>query len=135
MGIDYGSKRVGLAVTDPLQIIVTGLTTIGTKDIFDYLKEYFLREDVELIVVGEPFYPDGNPSQIHTKVIGFIDQLQKKWPAIPIVKQDESYTSKRAREIILQSGAKKKKRMDRALVDQIAAVLILEDYLGISDDR
>ena len=131
IGIDYGTKRVGVAVTDSLQIIVNGLDTVPTADIFDFLKKYMEEEEVECIIVGEPMHKDGNPAQIAHLVVGFIRKLKKLFPEIKVDTQDERFTSKDAKAIILQSGIKKKKRRnDKALVDKISAVLILQDYLG-----
>lgn len=131
IGIDYGTKRVGVAVTDSLQIIVNGLDTVPTSEVFDFLKKYMEEEEVECIVVGEPMHKDGNPAQIAHLVVGFIRKLKKLFPEIKIDTQDERFTSKDAKEIILQSGIKKKKRQnDKELVDKISAVLILQDYLG-----
>ena len=129
IAIDYGTKRTGLAVTDPLQIIANGLDTVATKDLEEYLRQYLNQEEVETIVVGEPFYPDGNPAQIHPQVIGFARRLKKLFPDIEVVTHDERYTSEEARQVILQSGARKKKRRDKSLVDKVSAVLILQDYL------
>lgn len=129
MGIDYGTKRTGIAVTDPLQIIASGLTTIPTAEVFEFLAGYFQREEVEKIVVGEPLYPDGNPAQIAHLVKGFVNKLRKQFPDTEVVTHDERYTSEMAKGIILQSGITKKKRRDKSLVDQISAALILEDYL------
>ncbi|MCB0616881.1 MAG: Holliday junction resolvase RuvX [Lewinellaceae bacterium] len=129
LAIDYGTKRTGLAVTDPLQIIANGLDTVATKDLEAYLQQYMGQEEVETIVVGEPFYPDGNPAQIHHLVIGFARRLKKLFPNIAVVTHDESFTSEEAKQIILQSGARKKKRRDKGLVDKVSAVLILQDYL------
>lgn len=131
IGIDYGTKRVGIAVTDSLQIIVNGLDTVPTAEIFDFLKKYMEEEEVECIVVGEPMHKDGNPAQIAHLVVGFIRKLKKLFPEIKVDTQDERFTSKDAKAIILQSGIKKKKRRnDKDLVDKISAVLILQDYLG-----
>lgn len=130
MSIDYGTKRTGIAVTDPLQIIVNGLDTVSTPEIFPFLKTYFEEEEVEKIVVGEPLYPDGNPAQIHHIVIGFVRKLKKKYPEKEVVMHDERYTSEAAKEVIRNSGLKQKKRRDKSLVDKISAVLILQDYLG-----
>lgn len=129
LSIDYGTKRTGLAVSDPLQIIATGLDTVSTKDVFDYLKDYIGREEVETIVVGDPKYPDGNPAQIAHLVVGFVRKLREMFPDIPVEMMDERYTSEEAKQIILQSGAKKKKRREKGLVDKISAVLILQDYM------
>lgn len=129
LSIDYGTKRTGLAVTDPLQIIASGLTTIPTEDIFSFLDEYIRQEEVERFVVGEPMHADGTPAQIAHLVVGFVRKLQKRYPEIPITMQDERYTSEEAKLIIRESGLKKKKRRDKGLIDKISAVLILEDYL------
>ena len=130
MGIDYGTKRVGIAVTDPLQIIASGLDTVATATIFDFLSQYFEEEEVTTVVVGYPTHKDGNPNKITHLVVGFIRKLKKMFPDIEVVTQDEGFTSVDAKQIILQSGAKKKQRRDKALVDRISAVLILQDYLG-----
>lgn len=129
LAIDYGSKRTGLAVTDPLQIIANRLETVPTNKLFEYLTDYLQQEEVERIVVGEPLYPDGAPAQLMPQVIGFVRKLRKLFPELPVVFQDERYTSETAKEVIRQSGAKRKKRQDKGLVDQVAAVLILQDYL------
>jgi putative Holliday junction resolvase len=129
MGIDYGTKRTGIAVTDPLQIIASGLATIATKEVFEFLTNYFQEEEVEKVVVGEPMHKDGNPAQIAHMVVGFVRKLKKEFPHIEIVMHDERGTSVQAKEIIMQSGIKQKKRRDKTLVDKIAAALILEDYL------
>lgn len=129
MGIDYGTKRTGIAVTDPLQIIASGLTTIPTPEVFEFLAKYFREEEVEKVVVGEPLHPDGQPAQIAHLVKGFVNKLKKQFPDIEVVTHDERFTSEAAKSILLQSGIGKKKRRDKALVDQISAGLILEDYL------
>ena len=129
LGIDYGSKRVGIAVTDPLQIISSGLTTVATKDIFTFLEKYLKEEAVECIVVGEPLKEDGTPAQIAHLVVGFVRKLKELYPDIKIASQDERYTSRDAKKIILQSGAKKKKRQDKSLVDKVSAALILQAYM------
>lgn len=130
LGIDYGTKRIGISATDPLQIIVNGLTTVATPEIFDFLEKYIEEEEVECIVVGEPMHKDGSPAQIAHLIVGFIRKLEKLFPNIKIDRQDERFTSIEAREIILRSGLKKKQRRNKALVDEISAVLILQDYLG-----
>ena len=129
LSIDYGTKRVGLAVTDPLQIIANGLDTISTKEIFDFLKDYFSKEDVEQIVIGEPLHLDGNPTYVTPLVHELAEKLKKLYPDIKVVLQDERFTSVDARRIIRESGAKKKKRQDKSLIDKVSAVLILQDYL------
>lgn len=129
MGIDYGTKRTGLAVTDPLKIIASGLKTLPTEEVFDFLIGYLKEEEVELIVVGRPLYPDGNPAQLAPQVDVFVKKLQQLFPQTGVTTWDERYTSEEAKKIILQSGAKKKQRRDKALVDRVSAALILEDYL------
>lgn len=129
MGIDYGTKRIGLAVTDPLQIIATGLDTVATADIFVYLEQYLSEEEVELFVVGDPLNLDGTPAQSAPMANEFVAILNKKYPNIKTVRQDERFSSVEAKKAILKSGAKKKKRRDKALVDKISAVIILQDYL------
>lgn len=129
LSIDYGTKRTGLAVTDPLQIIPTGLDTVPTNELEDFLKQYLSQEEVETIVLGEPLYPDGNPAQIHHMVVGFARKLRKLFPEVEVVMQDERFTSEEAKAVIRQSGARKKKRRDKALVDKVSATLILRDYL------
>lgn len=129
LAIDYGTKRTGLAVTDPLQIIANGLDTVATQKLEEYLKQYLEQEDVEAIVVGEPLHADGQPAQIHYLVVGLVRKLKKLFPNIEVVTHDERFTSEDAKMIIRQSGARKKKRQDKGLVDKISAVLILQDYL------
>ncbi|MEY3367179.1 MAG: hypothetical protein RI973_334 [Bacteroidota bacterium] len=129
LAIDYGTKRTGLAVTDPLQIIASALRTISTEEVFDFLRSYLAEETVELIVVGNPMHPDGNPAQIAHLVKGFVRNLQKMFPEVPVVLHDERFTSVEARQVLLQSGASQKKRRDKSLIDKISAALILEDYM------
>jgi len=129
LAIDYGSKRVGLAVTDPLQIIATGLDTVPTATIFDFLKNYLFTESVSKFVVGYPMHLDGSPAQLAPTIEKFVEKLNKLYPEIEVVYEDERFTSEDAKRIILQSGAKKKKRRDKALVDKVAAVLILQSYM------
>lgn len=129
LGIDYGSKKVGIAVTDPLKIIVSPLKTVATSEIFTFLKEYLCQEEVELIVIGEPYLLDGQPAQFHPKVIEFANKLKKIFPAFEVVLHDETNTSKKAKDVLLASGARKKKRRDKRLIDKIAASLLLEEYL------
>lgn len=132
LAIDYGTRKTGIAVSDPLQIIATGLDTIATQDLYDFLASYLEEEEVETIVLGEPLHADGNPAQIHHLVVGVKRKLEKKYPDIEVVFQDERYTSEAAKEIIRQSGLKKKKRKDKTLVDKVSAVLILQDYMEIN---
>jgi len=129
LAIDYGLKRTGIAVTDPLQIIASGLTTVETGTLMDFLIRYCHTENVERFVVGLPLYPDGNPAQIAPQVDAFVEKMKKQFPDIPVARQDERYTSIEAKSIILQSGIKKQKRRDKALVDKVAAAIILEQYM------
>ncbi len=129
LAIDYGAKRTGLAVTDPLKIIASSLRTEPTETLLPFLKDYLSREEVETIVVGQPFRLDGRPSDIEQEILKFIDKLKKQHPAIPIERIDETYTSKIASQTLIASGVKKKKRRDKGLLDSISATLILQDYL------
>ena len=129
MAIDYGMKRTGIAVTDPLQIIATGLTTIESKQLIPFLKDYFSKEQVELIIIGEPKNLDDTDTHATPLVEKAIKEIQKAFPAIPIKKVDERFTSRMATQAMLEMGMKKKQRRDKALVDEIAATILLQEYL------
>ncbi len=129
MAFDYGTKRVGIAVTDPLQIIATGLDTIHPKDVINYLNGYLGREQVERFVVGEPRQMDGTPSQSAGHVKGFITLLKRTFPHIPVETLDERFTSKMASSVVAQSGFKKSDRKDKGRLDTISATIILQSYL------
>ena len=129
ISIDYGAKRTGLAVTDPLQIIATGLTTVESKHLIPFLKDYFSKEVVELIIIGEPKNWDDTDTHATALVEKIIIQLQKNFPAIPIKKVDERYTSKMAKDAMLEMGLKKMQRRNKKLVDEIAATIMLQEYL------
>ncbi len=129
LAFDYGTKRIGVAVTDPLQIIATGLDTIHPKDIIEYLKKYMLTEQVEAFVIGDPKQMDGSPSESAQHVKGFSTILKKNFPAIPQYWIDERYTSKMATQTIMQSGLKKTDRRDKERVDTIAATIILQYFM------
>jgi putative pre-16S rRNA nuclease len=129
ISIDYGAKRTGLAVTDPLQIIATGLTTVESKQLIPFLKDYFAKEVVELIVIGEPKNWDDTDTHATALVEKIILQLQKNFPKIPIKKVDERYTSKMAKDAMLEMGLKKMQRRNKKLVDEIAATIMLQEYL------
>jgi putative Holliday junction resolvase len=129
LAFDYGTKRIGIAVTDPLQIIATGLDTIHPKDIIDYLKKYLISEQVELFVVGEPKQMDGSPSQSTPQIKGFITILKKHFPEIPVERIDERFTSKMASAVVAQSGLKKSDRQNKERLDTISATIILQTYL------
>jgi putative Holliday junction resolvase len=128
--IDYGLKRTGLAVTDPLKIIATGLTTVDTKKIFPFLQEYFTREPVELILVGEPKNLDDTDTHSTPFVKKFISDLNKHFPTIPVQMVDERYSSKLATRAMIEMGLSKKRRQNKALVDEIAATMMLQEYLS-----
>lgn len=129
ISIDYGAKRTGLAVTDPLQIIATGLTTVESKELIPFLKDYFAREEVELIIIGEPKNWDDTDTHATPLVEKIIKQLEKNFPKIPIKKVDERYTSKMAKDAMLEMGLKKMQRRNKKLVDEIAATIMLQEYM------
>jgi putative Holliday junction resolvase len=129
LAIDYGTKRVGLAVTDPLKIIASALNTVHAKDVIVYLKNYTTNEEVERFVVGLPKRLDGSDSQSAIHVENFVNLLRKNFPNIPIERVDERYTSSIATRSLLEMGLKKKDRANKGNVDQISAVLILQTYM------
>lgn len=129
LSIDYGLKRTGLAVTDPLQIIATGLTTVESKQLIPFLKDYFAKEEVELIIIGEPKNWDDTDTHATPLVEKIIKQLEKNFPKIPIKKVDERYTSKMAKDAMLEMGLKKMQRRNKKLVDEIAATILLQEYM------
>lgn len=131
LSIDYGKKRTGLAVTDPLQIIAGGLSTIETKDLFDFLSAYVVREGVERIVIGKPTQPNGQPSENLVRVENFVNRWRKACPEVPIEYYDERFTSVLAHRAILEGGVKKKtRRENKGLVDEVSATIILQDYMN-----
>ena len=127
--IDYGGKRTGLAVTDPLQIIATALETVATHDLYTYLKAYFAKESVELILIGAPLNLDDTPTHATPLVEAACIRLQKEFPMIPIKKVDERFTSKMASRAMIEMGMKKKDRQVKGNIDQIAATIMLQEYL------
>lgn len=129
MAIDYGGKRTGIAVTDPLQIIATGLTTIASSEMISFLKKYFQNEQVELIVIGMPKNWDESDTHGTEPARQAVVKLKKEFPAIPVKEVDERYTSKMAKDAMLQMGMKKKDRRDKKIIDEIAATIILQEYL------
>ncbi len=129
IAIDYGRKRVGLAVTDELQIIATALTTVHSKDVFLFLKDYCKNEKVDCFVVGEPRQMNNEASEAAEFIDPFVKKLKKEIPLIPVERYDERFTSKMASQAIMDAGVKKKKRRDKALVDKVSAVLILQSWL------
>lgn len=129
LSIDYGAKRTGLAVTDPMQIIATGLTGIHTKDLESFLVDYFKKEAVEKVIIGHPTNLDHSATHATPLVQAFINRFVKIFPSVPIIKVDERYTSKMAVQSMVQSGMKKKDRQNKNLVDEIAATIMLQQYL------
>ena len=129
LSIDYGKKRTGIAVTGPLQLIAGGLATVSTSELFDWLKGYLAKEQVERIVIGEPRQPNGQPSENLARVQQFVNRWRKAMPDVPIEYFDERFTSVLAHQAMIDGGLKKKARQDKALVDEISATIILEDYL------
>lgn len=127
--IDYGSKRTGIAVTDPLKIIATGLTTIHSKDLIAFLKDYFSKEDVEKILIGEPKNWDESDTHATPIVKVAINTIKKNFPLIPLETVDERYTSKLASQSMVAMGLKKKDRQNKKLIDEIAATIMLQEYL------
>ena len=131
LSIDYGKKRTGIAVTDPLQIIANGLATVSTSQLFDFLETYIAREPVERIVVGKPMQTNGAPSEHLARVELFVAQWRQKRPEIPVEFYDERFTSVLAHQAILDSGVRKKvRRENRGLVDEISATIILQDWMN-----
>lgn len=130
LSIDYGLKRTGIAVTDPLKIIATGLTTIETPKLIPFLKDYFAKEQVELIIIGEPKNWDESDTHATPLVRQAIAKLQKEFPAMPVKTVDERFTSKMASRAMIDMGLKKKQRQNKALVDEIAATIMLQEYLN-----
>ena len=129
MAIDFGTKRTGIAVTDPLQIIATGLTTVETQNIMTFLKDYFSKEQVELVIVGEPKNLDDSDTHATVYVREFIRRLKKLFPTMPVATVDERFTSKMATRSMLEMGLKKKDRRNKSLVDEIAATMMLQEWL------
>lgn len=129
LSIDFGLKRTGIAVTDPLQIIATGLTTLHSKELIPFLKDYFAKEQVELVIIGWPTNWDDSATHATPLVEKCIKDLQKHFPAMPVKKVDERFTSKMAKDSMLEMGLKKKDRRNKALVDEIAATILLQEYL------
>ena len=129
LGIDYGEKRCGIAITDESQIVATGLTTVDTKNLLSWLKDYLSKEEVELLIVGEPKRLHGEASKIEETIKVFIEEFKKEFVHISVERVDERFTSKMAFETMIQSGISKKKRRDKALIDEISAAIILQDYL------
>jgi putative Holliday junction resolvase len=129
VALDYGLKRTGIAVTDELQIIASGLTTVHTVDLMDFLNRYLTEEDVECLVIGKPKQMDNTDSESEPFIRDFIDRLNRRFPELTIKRVDERFTSKLAVQAMIDGGLKKKKRRDKSIVDTVSATLILQNYL------
>ncbi len=129
MAFDYGTKRIGIAVTDPMQIIATSLTTVHPEDIWSFLAKYLSEEQVATFVVGKPMQLDGTASASAQYVVGFVRKLKKTYPSIAVAEIDERFTSKMASAVIAQSGKNKSKRQDKGLIDTVSATIILQTYM------
>lgn len=130
IALDYGGVRTGIAVTDELQLIASGLTTVATPNLINFLKEYAAKEKIAGFVVGEPRQMDNTPSDAEALIIPFLRTLRKEFPSLPVERQDERFTSKMAVQSMIEGGLGKRKRRDKALVDEISATLILQAYLN-----
>jgi putative Holliday junction resolvase len=130
LSIDYGQKRTGIAVTDDFQIIASGLTTITSTDIIPFLKTYFSKENVETVIIGEPKQMNGLPSESTEIIENFITQFHTEFPTMKMERVDERFTSKMAFQTMIDSGLKKKQRQNKGLIDEIAATILLQDYLN-----
>jgi putative Holliday junction resolvase len=129
LAIDYGTKRTGIAITDEFQIIASGLTTVNTKELLSFLKDYLNKENVERFIIGEPKQLNNEASESEESIKPFLVKLSKQFPNTPIVRVDERFTSKMAFQTMIDSGLKKKQRQNKALVDEISATIILQSYL------
>ena len=129
LAMDYGAKRTGIAVTDDMQIIASGLTTVATESLLDFLDSYVKKEKVELFLIGEPKQRDNSPSDIEYEIRPFLKKLSARFPDIPIERVDERFTSNMAFQTMIDSGMSKGKRKNKALVDEISATIILQSYL------
>ncbi|SRX55297.1 Holliday junction resolvase RuvX [Aequorivita sp. CIP111184] len=129
LALDYGSKRTGIAITDELQLIASGLTTVATPVLMDFLKKYIASEKVELVLVGEPKQKDGTHSNIEEEIKKFLKKFSEVFFDLPVKRVDERYTSKMAFQTMIDSGLKKKQRQNKALVDEISATIILQEFL------
>ena len=129
LALDYGGKRTGIAITDELQMIASGLTTVATSDLMVFLKKYMASEKVALVLVGEPKQKDGTHSSIEEEIKKFLKKFSNTFPDLEVKRVDERYTSKMAFQTMIDSGLKKKQRQNKALIDEISATIILQEYL------
>jgi len=130
LSIDYGQKRTGIAVTDEMQIIASGLTTIPTHTLIDFLKDFFAKEKVEAVLIGEPKQMNGQPSESASVINGFVTHFSNIFPDMKVIRVDERFTSKMAFQTMLDSGLSKKQRQNKGLIDEISATIMLQDYLS-----
>ena len=135
LALDYGRKRTGIAVTDPLQIIATGLETVPTHTLDSFLAKYLAENEVDVLVVGMPRQADGSPSESYTYIKPFVAKLRKKYPALPIEMHDERYTSVLAMRAMIDGGVKKSDRQNKALVDKVSATIILQSWMEQRDNQ
>ncbi len=130
LAIDYGLKRTGIAVTDEMQIIASGLTTVPSETAIQFLKDYFAKEKVEKVLIGEPKQMNNEPSQSAPLIEAFVQKFRQEFPDMPVLRADERFTSKLAFRAMVSSGLKKKQRQDKGLIDEISATIMLQDYLS-----
>jgi putative holliday junction resolvase len=130
LAIDYGLKRTGIAITDDFQIIASGLTTVASDKVIEFLKEYFINEKVQKVLIGEPKQMNGLPSESAPIIEAFVDKFKITFPEMPVVRVDERFTSKIAFQTMIDSGLKKKQRQNKGLIDEISATIMLRDYLS-----
>lgn len=130
LALDYGTRRTGIAVTDELQIIASGLTTVSTDELLSYLAKYFSEETVELLLVGEPKQKDGTHSAVEEEIQKFLEEFGKQFPDMEVKRVDERFSSKMAFQTMIDSGLKKKQRKDKGLIDEISATILLRDFLN-----
>ncbi len=131
ISIDYGLKRTGIAITDNLQIIASGLTTISSEDTISFLENYFKNEEVSIVLIGKPIQMNGMPSESTEIIEKFVEKFSKQFPDLKVIRVDERFTSKMAFKTMIDSGLSKKKRKNKALIDEISATIMLQDYLTI----
>src|SRR5699024_6538040 len=129
LALDYGTKRTGIAITDEMQLIASGLTTVATSALIDFLKQYFQDENVELVIVGEPKQKDGSHSQNEQHILELLTAFKKAFPSMPLKRVDERFTSKIAFQTMIDNGLKKKQRRNKGMIDEISATIILQTYL------
>ncbi|QAA80763.1 Holliday junction resolvase RuvX [Aequorivita sp. H23M31] len=129
LALDYGSKRTGIAITDEMRLIASGLTTVSTPELMLFLEKYFASEKVDLVLVGEPKQKDGSPSTVEEEIQRFLKKFSRTFPDLEVKRVDERYTSKMAFQTMIDSGLKKKQRQNKALVDEISATIILQEFL------